>query len=297
MMEAIASFFLGLFSSTLFWLCLAMFFAFSAIIGWLMLKQSEVFLGEYQSVFKETATGNLEDMFLFIDPQQLFIANVVMLFVAPLLAYMFTADLLIAVVVMAIVFVVPFLVYKQMRKRRLKQFEAQLPDALVMVSGALASGASLSMALESVVREQDAPLAQEFMLFMREQRIGVDFDVSLRNMERRLPLQDFMMFTSAMRISREVGGDLGEVLTTLAETLRRKASMEGKIDALTAQGRMQGIVMTGLPILLGALLFALEPEAMSKLFTTTAGWILVSVVLVMEVLGYMFIKKVTTIDV
>lgn len=297
MIDSILGFFFGLFTSSMFWLAMLAFFSASAIIGWLLIKQSEVFLGEYQSVFKETATGNLDDMFLFIDPQQLFIANLVLLVVAPLLALMLTGDLLIAVVVMAVVFVVPFMIYKKMRARRLKQFEAQLPDALVMISGALASGSSLSMALESVVREQEAPLAQEFMLFMREQRIGVDFDVSLRNMERRLPLQDFMMFTSAMRISREVGGDLGEVLTTLAETLRRKATMEGKIEALTAQGRMQGIVMTGLPILLGALLFALEPEAMSKMFTTTAGWILLSVVAVMEVLGYLFIRKVTTIDV
>ena len=140
-----------------------------------------------------------------------------------------------------------------------------------MISGALASGSSLNMALQSVMLEQQAPISQEFMLFVREQRIGVDFDASLRNMERRIPLLDFSMFTAAMRISREVGGDLGEVLSTLADTLRRKSSMEGKIDSLTAQGRMQGIVMTGLPVLLGGLLFALEPEAMSKLFTTPNG--------------------------
>ncbi len=290
-------FLLDLASNTLFWLTLATVAGSVAIIGWLVARQSESYLGDYESVFKETATGSLEDMFLFIDPHQLFLANIVALVFLPLFAFMLTGDFFIALLVAILVIFLPFMLYRSMKRKRLRMFEKQLPDALIMVSGSLAAGASLNMALQAVVNEQPAPLSQEFMLFTREQRIGVDFDTSLRNMERRLPLQDFLMFTSAMRISREVGGDLGDVLDTLAETLRKKAAMEGKIEALTAQGRMQGIVMSGLPILLGGLLFALEPAAMGKLFTTTYGWVLLCVTIVMEVLGYMFIKKVTTIDV
>lgn len=284
-------------TNTLFWLALLAVFGCCLIVGWLLTQKSEVFLGEYEAVFKETATGNLNDMFLFIDPHQLFIANLIALVCLPLFTLMLTGDFIIALVMALIVMIIPWMIYRNMKKKRLRMFEKQLPDALVMISGSLAAGASLNMALQAIVNEQPAPLSQEFMLFTREQRIGVDFDTSLRNMERRLPLQDFLMFTSAMRISREVGGDLGEVLTTLAETLRRKATMEGKIESLTAQGRMQGIVMTGLPLLLGGLLFLMEPTAMSKLFTTTLGWVLVAVVVVMETLGYIFIRKVTTIDV
>ncbi|NQZ31307.1 MAG: type II secretion system F family protein [Oceanospirillaceae bacterium] len=284
-------------TDSIFWLSLLAIFSAVAIIAWLIVRRANVFLGEYQSVFKETATGNLEDMFLFIDPQQLFIANMVALVIAPILTYLITGDFAIALLVFALLIIIPLWAYKQMRKKRLKKFENQLPDVLIMISGALASGSSLNMALQSVMLEQEAPISQEFMLFVREQRIGVDFDTSLRNMERRIPLLDFSMFTAAMRISREVGGDLGEVLSTLADTLRRKSSMEGKIDALTAQGKMQGVVMTGLPVLLGGLLYILEPEAMSKLFTTPMGWGVLSVIVVMEVLGYIFINKVTSIDV
>jgi tight adherence protein B len=284
-------------TDTLFWLVVLSAFGVVGIVGWLLIIRANIFVGEYQAVFKDTATGNLEDMFLFVDPQQLFIANIVALILAPILGYVLTGDISVALIIFAMLIVLPLWAYKNMRKKRLKKFEKQLPDVLVMISGALASGSSLNMALQSVMLEQEAPISQEFMLFVREQRIGVDFDTSLRNMERRIPLLDFMMFTAAMRISREVGGDLGEVLSTLADTLRRKSSMEGKIDALTAQGRMQGIVMTGLPLLLGGLLFILEPEAMSKLFTTPVGWGLLSVIVVMEVLGYIFIKKVTSIDV
>ena len=284
-------------ADSLFWLVLICSFLAIALIGWLIVVRANIFVDEYQSVFKETATGNLEDMFLFVDPQQLFIANIVALILAPIMGYLLTGDISVGLIIFVLLIVLPWWAYKQMRKKRLKKFEKQLPDVLVMISGALASGSSLNMALQSVMLEQEAPISQEFMLFVREHRIGVEFDTSLRNMERRIPLIDFKMFTAAMRISREVGGDLGEVLSTLAETLRRKSSMEGKIEALTAQGRMQGIVMTGLPILLGALLFFLEPQAMGQLFTTPMGWGLLSVIVVMEVLGYVFIKKITSIDV
>jgi tight adherence protein B len=260
-------------------------------------QKAESFWGDYETVFKDSATVNLEDMFLFIDPQRLFLINALALVLAPLIGLMLTGDWIVALLVLVVVAIFPFYFYKSMRKKRLRKLELQLPEALVMVSGSLSSGASLNMALESMLKELPAPLSQEFMLFMREQRIGVDFDVSLRNMERRIPLQDFIMFTAAMRISREVGGNLGEVLTTLAETLRRKATMEGKIESLTAQGRMQGIVMAGLPILLGTLLYFMEPVAMAKLFTTTVGWIVLMIVIIMEVMGYIFIRKITTIDV
>lgn len=245
----------------------------------------------------ETAEVNLEDMFLFIDPQRLFMFNVLALVLLPLLMLLITGDILIAAIVFLTVMVVPFYIYKSMKRRRLRTFEQQLPDALTMVSGSLSAGASLTMALEGLIKEQPAPLSQEFRLFLREHRIGVDFETSLRNMERRLPIPDFLMFGAAMRISREVGGNLGETLDTLASTLRRKAAMEGKIESLTSQGKMQGYVMTGLPIFLGALLAFLEPEAMSKLFTTPIGWGTITLVLIMETLGFLFIRKVTHIDV
>ena len=284
-------------SESLFWASVVLFTVTSFLVAWLAASRGQVFYGEYEDVFKDTATTNLDDMFLFIDPHRLFIFNLIALVVLPLLVLVVFGDVLIAVVVFLIIFIAPFKYYKAMRLKRLKTFEHQLPDALTMISGSLAAGASLNMALESLVKEQPAPLSQEFLLFLREQRIGVEFDVSLRNMERRLPLPDFVMFSAALRISREIGGNLGETLDTLANTLRRKSTMEGKIDALTAQGRMQGYVMTGLPVFLGALLFFLEPDAMALLFTTPQGWGTLAVIVVMEGLGYFFIRKVTSIDV
>lgn len=284
-------------SGTLFLLVPALFFASAFLLGYLAVIQGRSFWGDYEAVFKESAEVNLGDMFLFIDPHRLFMYNVLALVVLPLLVLLLTGDLAPALGMALLVMVVPFYLYRSMRRKRWRAFERQLPEALSMISSGLGAGASLGMALESLVREQPAPLSQEFMLFLREQRLGVDFETSLRNMERRLPLADFHMFASALRISREVGGNLGEILERLADTLRRKATMEGKIESLTAQGKMQGYVMTALPVFLGFLLYFLEPEAMAQLFTTPKGWTVLAVVFIMESLGYVFIRKVTHIDV
>ncbi|MBI2970022.1 MAG: type II secretion system F family protein, partial [Gammaproteobacteria bacterium] len=217
--------------------------------------------------------------------------------VFPALFWVLTGDPLSSLVLAGLIALAPTMIYRNMRKKRLRKFEQQLPDALIMVSGAMRAGASLNIAMEGLVKEQAPPLSQEFELLMREQRIGVEFEKSLDHMEKRIPLQDFAMLASALRINREIGGNLAEIIESLGETLRRKHQMEGKIQSLTAQGKLQGIVMTGLPVLLGVLLYFLEPQSMEKLWSTWYGYITLAVIIVMEVLGYLFISKITRIDV
>jgi len=284
-------------SGSLYLIIPALFFVSIFLFAYVIVTRGTSFWGEYEAVFKDTADVNMSDMFLFVDSQRLFMFNILAIVLLPLLTLLLTGNPIITGIVLLATIILPFKFYNSIKKRRQKAFEAQLPDALIMVSGSLQAGSSLNMALESLVREQPAPINQEFMLFLREQRIGLDFETSIRHMERRLPIQDFQMFTSALRISREVGGNLAETIDRLANTLRRKAEMEGKIDSLTGQGKMQGVVMTGLPIFLGFLLYLMEPESMMMLFTDPRGWVVLSIIIVMEVLGYFFIQKVVTIDV
>ena len=260
-------------------------------------KKAEKAINNFKETFTSTASNNSSDMFLSIDPNQLFIINIIAIVVLPVLAWLITKDLPTTLALLAVIMLLPSIFYRSMRKNRLKRFERQLPDGLAMISGAMRAGASLNIALESLVKEQPAPVSQEFELFLKEQRLGVEFEISLKKMEKRIPLQDFSMLVTALLINREVGGNLAETMETLGETLRRKAMMEGKIDGLTAQGKLQGIVMTGLPILLGVMLYFMEPESMSKLWTTTIGWIVLGVIIIMETIGYFMISKITSIDV
>lgn len=284
-------------SDVLFYLTVGAFFLAAALLWGVLSVKLQKQLESYRENFTSTASANMSDMFLFVDPGKLFMYNMIAVVVLPLLVWLLLRDTLAALVVLIMVLVLPSLFYKRMRAQRMKKMESQLPDALAMVSGAMRAGASLNIALEGMVKEQPPPISQEFDLFLKEQRLGVDFDVSMQNMEKRIPLQDFRMLVTALRINREVGGNLADAIESLGETLRRKGMMEGKIRSLTAQGKLQGIVMTGLPVLLGLLLNFMEPEAMSKLWSTPIGWTVLSVIIVMESIGFFIIRKITSIDV
>lgn len=277
-------------------LIISVFLSASLFMFWLT-NTLQDFILNYKSTFTESANANMGDMFMTVDVNQLFYINMIALAVVPTLLWLLIGDPITTIVVFMLIALAPSIMYKRMRKQRLRRFEEQMPDALIMLSGAMRAGASLNIALENLVKEQPAPLSQEFELFMREQRIGVDFEVSLTNMEKRIPLQDFSMFTSALRINREIGGNLAEIIESLGDTLRKKHQMEGKIESLTAQGKMQGIVMTGLPVLLAVLLYFLEKESMEKLWTTSIGWGVLTVIIFMETMGYIMISKITRINV
>lgn len=272
--------------------------AFAAIVAvWAMIQVARDLLAKQKQTIEVQAKSGLEDLFIFVDANKLFYFNIAALFIIPGILWGLTGNPVLVGGAAAIIIIIPRFAVNFLRKRRFKLFEKQLPDALLMVSGAMRAGASLTVAMEGMVKEQRPPLSQEFELMLREQRLGVDFDTALRNMEARLPLPDFVMVVSGMRISREVGGNLADILETLADTLRRKHQMEGKIEALTAQGKMQGIVMTGLPLFLMLILTQMEPEAMSPLYNTWYGWVTLAVVGVLLSIGYLAIRKITTIDV
>ena len=166
-----------------------------------------------------------------------------------------------------------------------------------MMSGSLRAGASLQNALDIVVQESPAPLCQEFSLLLREQRLGLALEDSLRGMADRLNTEEIDLFVSAVSIAREVGGNLSETLERLAASLRTKAAMEGKIRALTSQGKMQGVIVGLLPVFLAGILYVMDPQAMMPLFTTLYGWGVMAAVFFMLILGGFFIRKIVTIDV
>lgn len=266
-------------------------------VVWVLLQLADKRLEKQKETLAQQASTTLADMFIFLDADKMFRYNVTAMVVLPALVWFLTANPLFTAVALVATFVLPKYYVNHLRVTRLKTLEKQLPDALLMVTGAMSAGASLNVALESMVKEQRPPIAQEFELMLREQRMGVDFDAALRNMEKRNPVPDFALVISALRISREVGGNLAEILNSLAETLREKQTMEGKIASLTAQGKIQGVVMTCLPLLVMFALMQIEPVAMHPLFTTWPGYLTLAVIMVMEVMGYFFIRKITRIDV
>ncbi|HSI48231.1 MAG TPA: type II secretion system F family protein [Ideonella sp.] len=247
--------------------------------------------------FTESARLSLQDMFLFIDPKALFRINVAMFLLLPMLVWLVTGAPALAVLAGIVGVVFPRVAWVVMRNRRAAKLVLQLPDGLTMMAGSLRAGASLQGALDMVVKENPAPLSQEFSLLLREQRLGLALEDSLRGMGQRLKIEDIDLFVSALTIAKEVGGNLSEILDRLASTLRAKAVMEGKIKALTSQGKLQGIVVGLLPIFLAGILYVMDPEAMMPLFVTYYGWGVMLAIFVLLLMGGFFIKKIVSIDV
>lgn len=276
---------------------IALVFATVLGLAWLALHLGTRWFSRRQNAAASAAKANLEAMFIFTDADRILALNVLVLIALPVLAWFVTGNLLIVGACVVLAFVAPRWILRFIAQRRLRQFEAQLPDALLMITGALRAGASLPVALDSVATDGKQPIAQEFELMLREMRLGLDMAVALERLEKRVPLSDLAMVTAGMALSREVGANLAETLESIARTIRAKLQMEGKIRSLTAQGKMQGIVMALLPVFLILILDVMEPEAMAPLFNQWYGWVTLAVMAVALGIGYHFIRRITNIDV
>ncbi len=269
----------------------------SAVLAWFVIDMGTVTLKRYRTSFTKSAGFKAREFFLFIDPRKLFIVNLAGMALVPLLVSILTGSALLGVPVLLFMALLPRTLYAWMRKRRMRQFEEQLPDALMMLAGGMRAGIGLNAAIAQLVTETAGPLGQEFTLLLREQRLGLQLEQSLSNLARRVPTQTTTLVVSAMRIANETGGGLAETLERTAHTVRSRLQMEGKIGALTAQGKLQAWVVGALPLALMLVLNKMEPEAMAYLWHDRIGWATLAVIGVLEGLGIYVIRRIVAIDV
>jgi tight adherence protein B len=251
----------------------------------------------YRRRFTDVARARLEDAFVFIDPERIFMASAGGAVVLPLVVWLASASLVPAVLSALAVLVLPRTAYALIHRRRRLQIALQLPDVLLLIGSSLRAGTSLQIALDLAIRETPAPLAQELAVVVREQRLGMALEEALETMARRLKMEEIDLVVTAMSLARDVGGNLAETLDRLAGTLRAKAIMEGKIRALTSQGKLQGLIVGLLPVFLMFVLSSMEPAAMRPLFHTWWGWAVLGVIGILEMIGFWMIRKIVTIDV
>lgn len=269
----------------------------AALLAWFAIDVGTTTLRKYRAEFTEKAQFQAREFFLFIDPRKLFAVNLATMALGAMAAWLLTGSWWLSLPIVGALALMPRVLYAWMKARRLRQFEEQLPDALMMLGGSLRAGAGLNNALQQLVVQSQPPLSQEFSLMLREQRLGVTMEHSLANLSRRVPSATCTLVVSAMRIATETGGGLAETLERTSQTIRGRLQMEGKINALTAQGKMQAWVVGGLPVMLMLVLNNMEPEGMSYLWHTQIGWATLCVLVFLEVMGVYLIRKITTIDV
>ncbi|MGW8256995.1 MAG: type II secretion system F family protein [Thermoguttaceae bacterium] len=183
------------------------------------------------------------------------------------------------------------------RKRRLKQFAAQLPEALEMIARALRSGQSLGFGLNLVSTEMSSPIAEEFGRVFEEQNLGIPLEQTLKSLTERIPNLDLKFFVTAVILQRQTGGDLAEILDKIGNLIRERFRIWGQVQALTGEGRLSGVVLLVLPLLLFLAVYQLNPDYLMLLFTDPMGTKMLAGAIVMQLLGALVIRKIVNIQV
>ncbi len=250
----------------------------------------------HQNHLSHLSRVELVELFLFVDLRQFLRLNAAAVLVLPLLAFL-VAGAGVALAVLVLVLIAPSSVYRWLRVRRRQALLRQLPDVAAALASALRAGLSLSQALEQVVKFQPRPSSQEFSLMLREHRLGIPLDRALTGLAQRAGTRDFHLLVATLGIARDLGSGLAEALERLSSMLRRRLALEDRIRALTAQGRLQGLIMGALPIFLALVLGVMQPEMMTMLFREPAGWAVCGLVVALEAVGFVLIRRIVNIEV
>lgn len=182
-------------------------------------------------------------------------------------------------------------------ERRRSKFNAQLPEALATMTNALRAGFSIAQAFDSVVSQGEKPMSEEFAILQQQLKIGMSLEDALESMSSRVGSDDLTLVTTAILISRKTGGNVTEIFDKISETIRGRMRIENKVKSMTAQGRMQGIIVSAMPVFLGIVMTVLKPKLMIPFLFSLTGLISVVAMIVLITIGWMIIRKIIKIDV
>jgi tight adherence protein B len=251
---------------------------------------------QYKRRYLARSVNDLSGMFLFLDPNQILRLNLCALLLLAAAGY-WAGGVLLAALAAVAGFFSPSLLVRFYRRRRLLRFNAQLADGLQQMANALRAGFTLQQAIDQVGREGNAPLRQELGLLIKEVKLGLPLDDALAAMAKRVGSEELDLLATSTAIARQLGGNLAELFESIAATIRERFRLEGRIAALTSQGKLQGLIVAALPLCVGLFLDAYRPDLIAPMFETAYGYVLVGAVVLLQGTGFVLIRRIVAIDV
>lgn len=263
----------------------------------------------YSGTYSENTARQFEDLFLFIPPRRIAEIAWAAAAAATLLVFMVagglsgTASEVILRLAVCVVFaggpmlLAPGYLLKYLRIRRRERFNVQLIDALSNMGNALKSGFSILQAFEHVVENGENPIAQEFDTFLHQTRVGVGFSEALRNLDARVGSDDLTLVVLAIETARKTGGNLADIFEKISLTIRERLRIQNRIKTLTAQGRLQGIVVGLMPVILGVVLYFFQPALFRPFLSSFVGVCVVAGIALLLLAGGLTIRKIIQIDI
>lgn len=251
---------------------------------------------------RDRVARELEEMFIFISVDGLQKLKWSLALGMAGIAFLLTwearppAPLLAAAAFGAIAYWGPEIYIIFLRRRRRAEFSEQLVDGLVLMSNGLRSGFTLQQAIDMLIEEMPAPISQEFELVRREYRVGMDLDVALLNCVERTKDEDLDLVVTAIQITRQLGGNLAEVFDRIVTMVRERKVLHGKADALTSEGKMQAMVVGILPYGFLFAMIKVNPDMMRLMWTTLPGIGCLILVILLDVVGYLWVRKLASVE-
>ena len=228
--------------------------------------------------------------------------NIVKLYILPPLllgagGLILFKSLLFAVVFGAVGLAIPGLILKAKAMRRRQQLSNQILDTIMIISSSLKSGLSILQSLEIIVEEMPAPISQEMGLLVRENKMGVTLEDSLKKFKDRVVMDEYNFLVNSILVARETGGDLPKVLSRLTVTIRDNRKIRDSISTLTTQGRLQGIIMSVIPLFFAWWVMTFNKNHFDIMLRSQIGRVLLAVAIVLQILGIILIRKFSTIKI
>jgi tight adherence protein B len=251
---------------------------------------------QYEARYVTKSLRDLSGMFLFLEPGQLMLLNLAAMLLLAALGFWLGGPLLCGLAGV-LGFFTPLLSTRFYRARRIQRFDGQLTEALQQMANALRAGLTFHQTVEQVGKESQPPLRQEFGLFTKEVKLGVPVDEALVNLASRVGSEDLELVATSTNIARQLGGNMAEMFETIAATIRERFRLEGKIRALTSQGKLQGLIVASMPLWVGLFLDWYRPDLMEPMFERAYGYILVGAIALLEAIGFVLVRKIVAIDV
>ena len=275
--------------------------------AWMFISALNEGAGNYANQMGQETSRQFEDMFLFISPGKiaelgrLSALAAFFLFFIPLFSFTNAVSTICGIVLGllagVLTFTLPGRYVKILRERRKVKFNEQLVEALGTMSNALRAGFSINQAFESVIESGVDPIRQEFSVLLQQLRVGMGFDDALASMDRRVGSEDLTLVCTSIDIARKTGGNLTEIFDRISETIRGRMRIERRVRTLTAQGRLQGMVVSLMPLVLGIAMTVLKPDLMMPFLMSIKGVCCVAVALSLIICGWLVIRKITRIEV
>ena len=281
----------------LLFLVFGLVFASAALLSWQFYPTGAKVVGDYHAKRLKGDTHKLDKMFLFVPKKRLLLVYIFSPIITGIGGFILGQTALACGIGACFGIVLPILVLRIMEKNRIRKFCQQLVDGLMIVSSSLKGGLSLLQSIEVLVEEMPAPISQEFALVLRENKMGISLDESLEGLNRRIRSEELNLVVTAVEIARETGGNLTEPFEKLMFTIRERDKLIGKVKSLTLQGKLQGIIMSLMPIIFGVAVYYLNPNFLMIMLESEIGKTLLMIAGILEIIGAFLLWKLSRVEV